>query len=86
MADSAVVSVTTTPTLLNGAANLTDVSGGAMVLRNAGAAAVAIGGSDVTPTTGLTLAASATLTLPVPTGRIYGVVASGSQSVEVLFL
>ena len=86
MARSAVISVGTSATQLSPTSGLSGVTGEGVVLRNTGAAAVFLGGPDVTTTTGLTLAAGATLTIPVETGALWGIVATGTINVEVLYL
>lgn len=75
---SQVVSVTTAATLLASVDGVAEV-----VIKNAGAASVFLGGSGVTTATGLELAAGATLTVQVDE-ELYGIVAAGTADAQVL--
>ena len=57
-----------------------------MVIKNIGANPVFIGGSGVTTGTGYSLAVNATLTMQesVSTAAVYGIVASGTETVSYL--
>ncbi len=79
---AAPVTVTTSPTLLYTAAT----GGSTVLLRNAGAASVWIGASNVnTTTTGFELPAGAGISLPMgPNDTVYGITASGTVVVHTL--
>lgn len=78
---SAQVSVATTATAITTASS----GGQNVVLSNQSGAAVFLGNSLVTTSNGMSLAVSSTVTLRLaPREVIYGVVATGTQSVHVL--
>lgn len=82
---SAQVTVGTTATLLT-AVEADTQAGSTLVITNASAVAVFIGPATVTTTTGLSLAAGATLPrFELNAGEsVYGVVATGTAAVHVL--
>lgn len=82
---SAQVSVGTTATELSAADTDTRL-GQTLIVKNASAAtAVFLGGSGVTTSTGLSLAAAATVTVELGQGEeLYGIVAAATETVHVL--
>lgn len=78
-ADQVSVGTSATSLLTSG------VAGARVLIRNAGAASVFLGASDVTTGTGFELATGETVELPVPSGsEVFGIVATGSETVHVL--
>lgn len=69
------------------AQNTHSISRAEVRLKNTGAAVVAVGGSDVTATTGFEIAAGGEESFNLDAGEtLYGIVASGTLVVEVLAL
>jgi hypothetical protein len=83
MAVSAVVTVGTTATLLTPTIDPA-LSDATVTLRNAGAAAVFIGGPGVTTANGYTLAVGGIVQFYDDPSPIWGIVAAATQNVEVL--
>lgn len=76
------VTVTTSATRLDPS---TGVPTGAVLVRNRGSAAVYLGGSNVTTANGFQLDAGESVPMDIRSGdALYGVVASGTQTVHVL--
>ncbi len=89
--NSGYVSVTTTATLLNADANdYAEYRGNSILIKNPGATTVYVGGADVTADTtagtgGYPLATGGELSVTVGPGEaVFGRVAAGTQSVNVL--
>ena len=81
---SAVVSVTTSATQLN-SADADGIAGESVVIANAGASSIFLGGSAVTAAAGFPLAAGATIALTLDGGEnIFAITASGTVSTNVL--
>ena len=81
---SAVVSVTTSATQLN-APDADSQAGESVVIYNAGASSIFLGGSAVTAAAGFPLAAAATIAITLDGGEnIYAITASGTISTNVL--
>jgi hypothetical protein len=77
---SSSVSVTTSATVLHTA----DSDGVDVILYNSGSATVSVGPSGVSTSTGFPLAAGASLSMRLPPADVvYGIVATGSESVIV---
>ena len=85
MAKSTQVSVGTTATPLTPVATQ-NVGGDTVILQNTGAAAVFLGGPDVTTANGYSLAAGASLSIVTDDNLtdLFGIVASGTVTVGVL--
>lgn len=80
------VTVTTSATRLDSSAETDLVSGSSLILYNNGSATVYVGGSDVTTSNGVPVAASSwgpSIDLDGAEG-VYGIVASGTVDVRVL--
>jgi hypothetical protein len=81
---SSIVTVTTSPTLLNvGGYNVQDIK--SVVIRNDSGVDVFLGGPTVTTGSGLRLPTASSLILDLgPLDAIYGIVAASTQPVQVL--
>lgn len=80
---SGIVTVGTTPTVI-----ATVGERGGIVVQNTGSAAVVLGGPNVAVSTGISLAAGATLFVPsvgTNPATLYGVVATATQPVAYLY-